>query len=172
MAVKPCRQNRAVFLDSLLLPSRDSSPLVRLSRPSLTIHKTDLGPGLRQNFGNHPAGDELRLGRAALPFSSHQRLQNCRGRPAKSRDGPGLNTVLKELRALVRRGKVLRVLRIMIRAFLEGLTIFRAYQKSPELNLTTATGSIEAINRRVGDLMRQTRSYIPAGTASTGIALI
>src|SRR5215471_17467827 len=46
MAVKPCRQNRAVFLDSLLLPSRDSSPLVQAIATIPDHPQTDLGPGL------------------------------------------------------------------------------------------------------------------------------
>src|SRR5262249_13875967 len=38
----------------------------------------------------------------------------------------------------------------------ERIDHFRAYRKYPELDLPTTTGSVEAMNPRVRDLMRQT----------------
>jgi hypothetical protein len=73
-------------------------------------------------------------------------------------DGPTLQTVLKKLRSLVRKAKGLRVMRMIVREFLRRIEHFRAYRKYPKLNLPTTTGSVEAMNRRVRDLMRQTRS--------------
>jgi hypothetical protein len=48
--------------------------------------------------------------------------------------------------------------RMIVREFLRRVDQFRAYQKYPELNLPTTTGSVEAMNRRIRELMRQTRS--------------
>jgi hypothetical protein len=73
-------------------------------------------------------------------------------------DGPRLQTVLKKLRHLVLKAKGLRVMRMIVREFLRRIQHFRAYREYPQLHLPTTTGSVEAMNRRVRDLMRQTRS--------------
>jgi hypothetical protein len=52
----------------------------------------------------------------------------------------------------------LRVMRMIVREFLRRVDHFRAYRQYPELHLPTTTGTVEAMNRRVRDLMRQTRS--------------
>jgi diadenosine tetraphosphate (Ap4A) HIT family hydrolase len=111
-------------------------------------------------------------------FHLISRLQNCRGqrnrrlqgRPLREAlyqhvrqalelpDGPRLQTVLKKLRHLVRQATGLRVMRMIVREFLRRIDHFRAYRKYPELDLPTTTGSVEAMNRRVRDLMRQTRN--------------
>src|SRR4029077_17933974 len=72
-------------------------------------------------------------------------------------DGPRLRTVLT-LNSHVRQATRLRVMRMIVREFLRRIDHFRAYRKYPKLNLPTTTGSVEAMNRRVRDLMRQTRS--------------
>ena len=55
----------------------------------------------------------------------------------------------------------------------ERIDHFRAYRKYPELDLPTTTGSVEAMNRRVRDLMRQTRSISsPQALQLWAIALI
>jgi hypothetical protein len=158
---------------------RESSRLVSGHRDNPYSHtQTYPGLGLRRGFGNNRAGHEPGLDRAALPFSSHQQIADCRGRRNRNlagralreklyqltrqaleiREGPRLNTVLKDLRRLVGRAKGMRVLRMIVREFLRRVDHFRAYQKNPELNLPATTGSLEAMNRRVRDLMRQTRS--------------
>jgi hypothetical protein len=111
-------------------------------------------------------------------FHLISRLQNCRGRrncnladrPLREAlyqqvrqalelpDGPRLQTVLNKLRHLVQKATRLRVMRMIVREFLRRIDHFRAYRKYPELDLPTTTGSVEAMNRRVRDLMRQIRS--------------
>jgi hypothetical protein len=66
--------------------------------------------------------------------------------------------VLTQLRHRVAQAKRLRVMRMIVREFLRRVDHFRAYRKYPKLNLPTTTGSLEAMNRRIRDLMRQTRS--------------
>jgi hypothetical protein len=140
--------------------------------------QTHQGFGLRRDFRNYQPRHKPRLDRAALPFSSHQPLAEL-PRPTQSQlgrqtlrealyqqvrkalelpDGPRLQNVLKKLRRLIRKATGLRVMRMIVREFLRRIDHFRAYRKYPKLNLPTTTGSVEAMNRRVRDLMRQTRS--------------
>src|SRR5262245_64801575 len=64
-------------------------------------------------------------------------------------------------------------MRMIVREFLRRIDHFRAYRKYPELDLPTTTGSVEAMNRRVRDLMRQTRSISsPQALQLWAIALI
>lgn len=180
MAVKPCARNRAVFLDPVLLPGREN--MQGWSQAFTTI-PASVHRRIRASVSDEVAGI-IRLGTSQgwivqlCHFHLISRLQNVRGRRNRNlagralreklyqltrkaleiRAGPRLNTVLKELRRLVGRAKRLRVVRMIVREFLRRVDHFRAYQKHPELNLPTTTGSVEAMNRRVRDLMRQTRS--------------
>ena len=180
MALKPCHQNRAVFLDPVLLPGREN--MAGWSQAFTTI-PADIRSRIRASVSDEVAGI-IRLGTSQgwivqlCHFHLISRLQNVRGRRNRNlagralreklyqltrkaleiRAGPRLNTVLKELRRLVGRAKRLRVIRMIVREFLRRVDHFRAYQEHPVLNLPTTTGSVEAMNRRVRDLMRQTRS--------------
>lgn len=180
MAVKPCRQNRAIFLDPVLLPGREN---MQGWSQALTTIPASIRKRIRASVSDEVAGI-IRLGTTQgwivqlCHFHLISRLQNVRGRRNRNlagralreklyqltrkaleiRAGPHLNTVLKELWRLVRRAKRLRVIRMIVREFLRRVNPFRAYQKHPELNLPTTTGSVEAMNRRIRDLMRQTRS--------------
>ena len=140
--------------------------------------QTHPGLGLRRDFWNYQAVWSQGWIVQLCHFHLISRLQNCRGRrnrrlegrplrealyqhvrqALESPDGPRLQTVLKKLRHLVRQATGLRVMRMIVREFLRRIDHFRAYRKYPKLNLPTTTGSVEAMNRRVRDLMRQTRS--------------
>lgn len=180
MAVKPCCQNRAVFLDPLLLPGREN--LRGWSQAITTI------PGYVRRRIRASVSDEISgiigLGTSQrwivqlCHFHLISRLQSCRGRrnrrlagrPLRESlyqltrqalelsDGPDFETVLKQLRDLAQQVTGLRVIRMIVREFLRRIDQFRAYRKYPELNLPTTTGAVEAMGRRVRDLMRQTRS--------------
>ncbi len=180
MAVKPCHHNRAVFLDPLLLPGREN---LRGWSQAITTIPAHIRRRIRASVSDEVAGI-IRLGRGQgwivqlCHFHLISRLQACRGRrnrrlagrPLREAlyqltrqalelpDGPRLQTVLKELRHLVRQATGLRVIRMIVREFLRRVDHFRAYRKYPELDLPTTTGSVEAMGRRVRDLMRQTRS--------------
>ena len=180
MALKPCHQNRAVFLDPVLLPGREN--MAGWSQVFTTI-PAHIRRRIRASVSEEVAGI-IKLGTTQgwvvqlCHFHLISRLQNVRGRRNRNlagralreklyqltrkaleiRAGPRLNTVLKELRRLVGRAKRLRVIRMIVREFLRRVDHFRAYRKFPKLNLPTTTGSVEAMNRRIRDLMRQTRS--------------
>src|SRR5262245_30468668 len=180
MALKPCHRARAVFLDPVLQPGRENmqgwSHAFTTIPPA--IHKR-----IRASVSDEISGI-IKLGTAQgwivqlCHFHLISRLQNCRGRrnrrlqgrPLREAlyqhirqalelpDGPRLQTVLKKVRRLVRQATGLRVMRMIVREFLRRIDHFRAYRKHPQLNLPTTTGSVEAMNRKVRDLMRQTRS--------------
>lgn len=180
MAVKPCHQNRAVFLDPVLLPGREN--MQGWSQAFTTI-PAYIHRRIRASVSDEVAGI-IKLGTSQgwivqlCHFHLISRLQNCRGRrnrrledrPLREAlyqnvrkalelpDGQRLQTVLKKLSHLVRKATRLRVMRMIVREFLRRIDHFRAYRQYPELHLPTTTGSVEAMNRRVRDLMRQTRS--------------
>ena len=180
MAVKPCYHNRAVFLDPVLLPGREN--MQGWSQAFTTI-PASIHRRIRASVSDEVSGI-IKLGTShgwivqLCHFHLISRLQNCRGRRNRNLagrplrealyqnvrkalelpDGPKLQTVLKKLRRLVRRATALRVMRMIVREFLRRIDNFRAYRKYPDLDLPTTTGSVEAMNRRVRDLMRQTRS--------------
>src|SRR5512147_890279 len=180
MAVKPCHHNRAIFLDPLLLPGREN---LRGWSQAITTIPVHIRRRIRASVSDEVAGI-IRLGTTQgwivqlCHFHLISRLQNCRGRrnrrlagrPLREAlyqltrqaldlpDGPRLQTVLRELRYLERQATGLRVIRMIVREFLRRLDHFRAYREHPELDLPTTTGSVEAMGRRVRDLMRQTRS--------------
>jgi hypothetical protein len=180
MAVKPCNHNHAIFLDPLLLPGREN--LRGWSQTFMTI-PSHIRRRIRASVSDEVAGI-IRLGTAQgwivqlCHFHLISRLQACRGRRNRRLagralrealyqltrqaldlpDGPDLQTVLKVLRHLVRQATGLRVIRMIVREFLRRADHFRAYRKYPGLHLPTTTGSVEAMGRRIRDLMRQTRS--------------
>src|SRR5215471_5390472 len=180
MALKPCHQNRAVFLDPVLRPGRENMQGWAHAFTTIprAIHKR-----LRASVSDEVSGI-VKLGTSQgwivqlCHFHLISRLQNCRGRrnrrlhgrPLREAlyqltrqalelpDGPRLRSVISQLNNRVRQAKRLRVMRMIVREFLRRIDHFRAYRKYPKLHLPTTTGSLEAMNRRVPDLVRQTRS--------------
>src|SRR5262245_38081250 len=180
MAVKPCHQNRAIFLDPLLLPGREN---LRGWSQAITTIPAPIRKRIRASVSDEVAGI-VRLGTSQgwivqlCHFHLISRLQNCRGRrnrrlagrPLREAlyqltrqaldlpDGPRLEIVIQELRYLERQATELRVMRMIVREFLRRIDHFRACRKYRELHLPATTGAVEAMGRRIRDLMRQTRS--------------
>jgi hypothetical protein len=180
MAVKPCHHNRAIFLDPVLLPGREN--MQGWSQVFTTI-PASIHRRIRASVSDEISGIiKLATSQGWIVQLCHfhliSRLQNCRGRrnrrlqgrPLREAlyqhvrqaldlpDGPRLQVVLNKLRHRVRQAKELRVMRMIVREFLRRIDHFRAYRKYPQLNLPATTASVEAMNRRIRDLMRQTRS--------------
>jgi hypothetical protein len=180
MAVKPCRQNRAVFLDPVLLPGRENVQCwsqvfttipARIYKRIYASVSDDIRGiiGLATQHGWIVQLCQFHL-ISQLQGSRGGRKRKLVGRPMRESlyrltrqaleipDGPRLESVLKRLKNLVQRPMGSRVMRMAVREFLRRTDQFRAYRKYPELNLPTTTGSVEAMGRKVRDLMRQTRS--------------
>src|SRR5678816_1569656 len=137
MAVKPCRQNRAVFLDPVLLAGREN--LQGWSQAFATI-PASIHRRIRASVSDEISGI-IRLSTSQgwivqlCHFHLISRLQNCRGqrnrrlqgRPLREAlyqhvrqalelpDGPRLQNVLKKLRHFVRQATGLRVMRMIVR---------------------------------------------------------
>ena len=180
MAIKPCHQNRAVFLDPVLLPGREN--MQGWSQAFKTI-PASIHRRIRASVSDEVSGIiKLSTSQGWIVQLCHfhliSRLQNVRGRRNRNLagralrealyqltrkaldlpDGSRLRTVLKRLNHHVGQAKRLRVIRMIVREFLRRRDHFRAYRKYPKLHLPTTTGSVEAMNRIIRDLMRQTRS--------------
>lgn len=180
MGVKPCRQNRAVFLDPVLLPERENARCWSQALTTIPV------PVYRRICAS--VSDDIR-GMISLAGSQGWTVQLCHfhlisqlqgsrgrrkrkliGRPVRETlyrltrqalelpDGARLQAVLKGLARLVHKPMGSRVMRMAVREFLRRKEHFRAYRRYPELGLPSTTGTVEAMGRRVRDLMRQTRS--------------
>ena len=180
MGVKPCHQNRAVFLDPLLLPERENARC--WSRAFMTI-PAPIHRRIRASVSDDIRG-MISLARrrgwivqlchfhliSQLQGSRGRRKRKLVGRPVRERlyqltrqalelpDGPRLQWVLKRLEKLVQQPMGSRVMRMAVREFLRRTKHFRAYRRYPELGLPSTTGTVEAMGRIIRDLMRQTRS--------------
>ncbi|HEV8720485.1 MAG TPA: hypothetical protein VGW77_07570 [Candidatus Binatia bacterium] len=180
MAVKPGRQNRALFLDPVLLPGRENVQCwshafttipARIYRRICASVSDDIrgiiGLATRQGWIVQLCHFHLI---SQLQGSRGGRKRKLVGRPVRETlyrltrqalempDGPRLEAVLKRLKGLVQKPMGSRVMRMVVREFLRRIDHFRAYRKYPKLGLPSTTGTVEAMGRRVRDLMRQTRS--------------
>src|SRR5215467_15630418 len=74
MALKPCHQNRAVFLDPVLRPGRENMQGWAHAFNTIPPRHPQTGPGLglRRSFRDRKTGHQPGLDRSTLPFSSHQ----------------------------------------------------------------------------------------------------
>lgn len=180
MGLKPCHQNRALFLDPLLFPGREE-----ISRWSQTISTIPVGAHKRIRA---LVSDQIR-GVTSLAvhkdwvlqlchFHLISQLQGSRGRRKRKiagknmrealyqltrqalelPDGPKLQRVLKRMKTLLRQPGGSRRIRMVVGEFLRRTDQFRAYRKHPHLQLPTTTGTVEAMGRIIRDLMRRTRS--------------
>ncbi len=180
MGVKPCHQNRAVFLDPVLLPEREnvrcwSQAFATIPVPvyrRICASVSDDIRGMISLAGNQ--GWTVQLCHfhliSQLQGSRGRRKRKLVGRPVRETlyqltrqalelpDATRLQVVLKRLERLVQKPMGSRVMRMAVREFLRRKEHFRAYRRYPELGLPSTTGTVEAMGRRIRDLMRQTRS--------------
>lgn len=180
MAVKPCHQNRAVFLDPVLFAGREQ---VGCWSEAFTTIPTPVKKRIRALVCDQIRGILSLAAREgwALQFCHFHLISQLQGTRRRTRstsagpdvrttlyrlsrqalelpDGPRFQTLLKRLQRLTQHPSVPRRMRMVAREFLRRRDQFRAYRKHPQLNLPTTTGTVEAMGRIVGDLMRRTRS--------------
>ena len=180
MALKPCHQSRAVFLDPLLFPGREEIDYWLQSIGTIPIGASKRIQALVSDQIRGTTSLAARRGWVSQLCHFHliSQLQGNRGtrkRKVVGRtmrelcyqltrqalelpDGPKLQRVLLRLKTLVRQPSGARRTRMVVREFLRRTHQFRAYRKYPHLELPTTTGTVEAMGRIIRDLMRRTRS--------------
>ena len=93
MAVKPCRQNRAVFLDPVLLPGRENMQAgLRYSQPFPPPYTDASGLGLRRDFRNYQArtsqagscSSAISISSADCSNAGADAIADCMQTPARS----------------------------------------------------------------------------------------
>jgi len=180
MGLKPCHQNRAIFLDPLLFPGREevsrwseaiNTVPVRLHKriralvsdqirgiTSLAVHKGWVLQLCHFHLISQLQGNRGRRKRKVAGRNMRELCYQLARQALELPDGPKLQRVLERLKKVARQpGGPARV-RMVVREFLRRTDQFRAYRKYPHLDLPTTTGTVEAMGRIVRDLMRQTRS--------------
>jgi len=180
MALKPCHQNRAVFLDPLLFPGREEIGYWSQSIGTIPIA---VQKRIRALVSDQIRGITSLTARRGwvlqlCHFHLISQLQGNRGatkRTVRGRnmreacyqltrqalelpDGRKLGRVLRRLKELVDQPSGAVRTRMVVREFLRRTNQFRAYREYPHLALPTTTGTMEAMGRIIRDLMRRTRS--------------
>src|SRR3990167_9569575 len=180
MALKPCHQNRAVFLDPLLFPGREEIGCWSQSIGTIPIA---VQKRIRALVSDQIRGITSLTARRGwvlqlCHFHVIGQLQGNRGatkRTVRGRnmreacyqltrqslelpDGRKLGRVLRRLKELVDQPSGAVRTRMVVREFLRRTNQFRAYREYPHLALPTTTGTMEAMGRIIRDLMRRTRS--------------
>ena len=180
MALKPCHQNRALFLDPLLFPGREeigcwsqtisTIPLRAQKRiqalvsdqirgiTSLTVRRGWVLQLCHFHLISQLQGNRGTRKRKVVGRNMRELCYQLTRQALELSDGPKLERILERLKKLVRYPGGARRTRMVVREFLRRTDQFRAYRKYPTLNLPTTTGTVEAMGRIVRDLMRQTRS--------------
>lgn len=179
MALKPCRENQAVFLDPMLYQGRehmrqwreliDALPSDVKDRISGMV--TDNLRGMKSLARHH--GWVLQLCHFHLISQLHGRRGRhktpLRDRPLRERlyqltrhalelpEGRALQQTLHELRHAVEQPLSARKLRMAVRQFLRDLEHYRAYQTYPQLGLPSTTNTVECMGRLIRDLLRRAR---------------
>jgi hypothetical protein len=180
MALKPCHQNRAVFLDPLLFPGREqigcwtqtigTIPVGAQKRiralvsdqirgiTSLTSRKGWVLQLCHFHLISQLQGNRGTRNRKIVGRTMREACYQLTRQALELPDGPKLERILGRLKQLVRQPSGARRTRMVVREFLRRTHQFRAYRKYPHLELPTTTGTVEAMGRIVRDLMRRTRS--------------
>jgi hypothetical protein len=181
MAIKSCRQNRAIFLDPVLLQGREEvrhwRRVFRTISPALTRRiRAVVCDNLRgmkrlvrrqgwvlQLCHFHLISQlQARRGRRKpnLPGATMRELAYRLVRQAlELPEGPRLFRVLQRLRRWPSQPCPSRRLRMVVREFLRERDSFRAYRLYPDLDLPATTNAVEAMGRLIRDLARHARNF-------------
>lgn len=179
MAVNPCGEDDAVFLDPVLCSGREHimiwseiiDAIPSEIRRRIRGMVTDNLRGMKSLARHH--GGVLQL----CHFHLISQLQGRRGRnkktlPGRSTrealyqltrqalelpEGPALQRTLRRLRLTVERPLPARKMRMAVREFLRDLDHYRASQGAPQWRLPTTTNPVECTGHLIRDLMRRAR---------------
>jgi hypothetical protein len=180
MALKSCAENRAVFLDPVLRPGRES---IEHWKEAFATIPRDVHPRVRALISDNIRGvPSLARERGWVLQLCHfhliSQLHGRRGRHKRTvadrqhrevlyqlirealarPDGPELTAVLTQLHQLLAQPLVTGRMRMVAREFLRRLDLYRAYRLHPALDLPTTTGAVEAMGRIIRTLLHRIRN--------------
>jgi hypothetical protein len=177
MALKPCRQNRATFLDPVLLPGRESrhgwmqafATLPATLQPRIRAVVTDDLQGMTtlaaqrhwvlQLCHFHLISQlHMRRGRVRSTVGHRRRreaLYQLTRRALVLPDGAAFTLVVRRLEQLVAQPLPSSRMRMVVREFLRRRHLYRAYRAYPDLDLPTTTGAVEAMGKIIRRLMHR-----------------
>ncbi len=179
MALKPCTENSAVFLDPLLFWGRESAQLWRQvlqaipPEPKRRIRAlvSDNVRGMKSLARHNGWVFQLchfhlisqlqgRRGRKKTTLAGRtirEQLYQLTRQALELPDGPRLQGTLRRLRSTVSKPLSARKMRMAVRQFLRDIHHYRAYRIYPELGLPATTNTVEAMGHIIRDLLRRTR---------------
>ncbi len=179
-ALKACSSNVATFLDPLLLAGRESAsgwqravaalPSDAASRIQAMV--VDNIPGMRRIARQHRWVLQLCHFHLLLKLVAIRRgvRYSLRGGPTRERieqlirralvlpQGRRLTRALAELTRLSHEDCGTQRIQTTVRAFVNNLQFYRAYQTHPELDLPQTTNSVESMCRLVREMLRSSRA--------------
>jgi hypothetical protein len=181
VALKPCGQNRAVFVDPVLLPGREQIENWRevLGAIPLEVRQRIVALVADNLRGVKGLALQNRWTLQLCQFHLISQLQGRRGRvrstvrgrkvrealyqltrqALEAPDGPELEAILKRLRRWVQKPVPLGRMGMVVRSFLRDIDHYRAYRRYPEYGLPTTTNAVESMGRIIRDLMRRARNF-------------
>lgn len=179
-ALKPCRGNKATFLDPLLLPGKEGasgwqralaaiSPTVKRRIQALV---TDNLPGMRKLAHQHGWVLQLchfhlllklmaRRGRVRYALRGgrvREEIHQLVRRALRLPNGPRLSRTLERLRHLSRGDCGTLRIQTAVREFLMNLKFYRSYLTHPALGLPLTTNAVESMCRLLREMFRSSRA--------------
>lgn len=180
-ALRSCNDKKAVFLDPILLPRKESAvgwqQVLEVAIPSEAMPRicalvVDNLNGMKKIAKHYGWVLQLchfhlikkfqiqhrRLRRAlkggVLREDIYQLIQQALETP----DGPLLNTSMAQLTQLAKNPSITYRIQAMLREFLSSITYYRSYLTHPQLNLPSTTNTIESMGCIIRDLLRRNHS--------------
>lgn len=180
IALKPCGDNRATFLDPLLLPGREGAgrwkravaTIAPSIKPRIKAIVVDNLPGLERIAQHHGWVLQLCQFHLLLKLQAPRRRVRyaLRGGAVREEinqlirhalqlpDGPQLSRTLKRLTHLSCGDCGTQRIQTTVRQFLVDLPFYRTYLAHEELDLPTTTNAVESMCRLVREMLRSSRA--------------
>lgn len=180
MALKPCRGNRATFLDPLLLPGKEGASRWRQAIATIPVSAkqriraivADNLPGIRKIARQHQWALQLCHFHLLLKLQAGRRRvrYTLRGGPVRDEihllirnslhlpDGRRLSRTLERLRQLSHHDCGTLRIQTTVREFLSNREFYRSYLQHPNLCLPATTNAVESMCRLVREMLRSSRA--------------
>lgn len=179
-ALKSCNGNCAVFLDPLLLPSKEGASrwqqalaaIPQGAQQRIQAMVVDNLPGMRKLAQQHGWVLQLCHFHLLLKLQVHRRgvRYTLRGGPVREEiyhlirdtvglpDGHHLERSLERLRRLSHSDCGTVRIQTTVREFLKGFEFYRSYLKHPLLGIPWTTNAVESMGRLLREMFRSSRA--------------